>query len=352
MSPDRAIRSTRHLGPCPRIRTDKWMIVGQDGGQSIDLGDRTLLVFSDTLLLSTHGVPEARRELPRGAAQVMDEADGAVFRANCAALVEGGDLRAGLAAPTYFCDEHGFPAEILVATEREREAGLRFWPAHGIRDGDGVHLFYLGIEGLRPSDPWGFRSVGVGLARIDSATGASRRVRIGDDWRLWPAGVEDLHLGVQTLEHDGLVYVFGSTRDGLDTSAIVARVPVGSIGDRDAYAFFDPAGERWRPGLVRAGSLGPCSSDYSVSFNPHLGRYLMTYVDAFTKQLAIRVAERPEGPYSEPEIAGRLPHAPTSDLIYLALEHPRFARDGGRRVVVSYCEPRFEMSSLLELRFR
>jgi hypothetical protein len=51
-------------------------------------------------------------------------------------------------------------------------------------------------------------------------------------------------------------------------------------------------------------------------------------------------------------MAGRLPHSPASELIYLGFEHPRFARDGGQRVVVSYCEPRFEMSSLLEVRFR
>lgn len=351
MTAPRAIHSARHLGACPRSRTDAWVLVGQDGGQSIDLGERTLVVFSDTLLLATGHVDASAGELPATAADSVDLAGHGVFRANCAALLDGDDLRAGLAAPAYFRDADGLPAEILVPSEREHAARLRFWPAHGIRTGDEVHLFYLGVETLRPRDVWGFRNAGVGLARLDPASGRCRRLRVDGDWRFWPAGASDLHFGVQTLAHGEHVYVFGSTRRELDVRAIVARVPLASIADRDAYEFYDPARERWRPGLASAGGLGPCASDYSVSFNPYLGRYLMTYADPFTKRLAIRVAERPEGPYSEPEHAGRLPHAPASELVYLGLEHPRFAREGGRRVLVSYCEPRFELSSLLELRF-
>jgi len=84
-----------------------------------------------------------------------------------------------------------------------------------------------------------------------------------------------------------------------------------------------------------------------------LRRHVVTDVDpAAVEQMRRRFADRPEGPYSVPERVGRLPHAEASTLIYLGFEHPRFARDDGRRVVVSYCEPLFEMSSLLELTFR
>jgi len=349
MSGRRAIRSSRHLGKCPRTRSDAWVMVGQDGGQSIDLGDRALLVFSDTLLMSTGRVDG---ELPPAVAESVDLAGLGVFRANCAALMDGDDMRAGLEALRFFSGDDGFPAEILPATERERAARLRFWPAHGIRVGADVYVYYVGIETLAPRDPWGFRNAGVGLARVDTSTGRSDRIRADGEWRLWSAGSRDLHFGVQVIEHERHAYVFGSVRHGFDVTAIVARVPIDAIADRDAYEYYDPARERWLPDLARAGSLGPCGSDYSVSFNRYLGRYLMVYVDAFSKRLAVRLAERPEGPYSEVEAVGRLPHAPASDLIYLGFEHPRFARDGGQRVLVSYCEPRFEMSSLLEVRFR
>ena len=45
-----SIRAVRYIGTLPRRHTNLWVLFGQDGGQSIDLGDRTLFVFSDTLL--------------------------------------------------------------------------------------------------------------------------------------------------------------------------------------------------------------------------------------------------------------------------------------------------------------
>ena len=78
----------------------------------------------------------------------------------------------------------------------------------------------------------------------------------------------------------------------------------------------------------------------------------MVYVEPFGMRLALRVADRIEGPYSEPEVVGRLRHAPATELIYLGFEHPRYAREDGRRVLVSYCEPRFELCSLVEVCFR
>jgi hypothetical protein len=313
------VRSARHLGTFPRARTDRWVMVGQDGGQSIDLGDRTLVVFSDTLLLEA-------------------ESEQRLFLANCAALADGNDLREGLARLTYLADGHGFPIEIVPATEEEREARLRFWPVHGLADGDAVHVFYLGIERLSTRSVWDFRNVGVGIARVDPSDGSSERLRRDGDWRLWPVRGDDLHFGVQVLVDDGHAYVFGSRRDELAVRAFVARAPVDRIADPDAYDYSE--------------DLGPCGSDYSVSANEYLGKYLMVYVDSFSKSLAVRVADTVAGPYSEPEIVGRLPHAPSSDLVYLAFEHPKFARDGGRRVLVSYCEPRFRMCSLLELCLR
>ncbi|MDX6402443.1 MAG: hypothetical protein QOF27_3049 [Gaiellaceae bacterium] len=350
MNASGAIRSARHLGSFPRPRTDAWVMIGQDGGQSIDLGEETLVVFADTLLMPTgvSGTPEHRAALPQHAA---DYGDRSVFLANCAALMDERDLRSGLRRLRFFSSADGFPVEILATTEAEQAARLRLWPAHGIRSGANVYLYYLGIETIAP-DLWGFRNVGVGLARLDPETGSCERIRVDGDWCLWPPRSDDFHFGVQVLQQDGYAYVFGSTRDGLDVTSLVGRVPFEEIADRGAYEFYNPSAECWLSDPHRAGSLGPCGSDYSVSFNPYLGKYLMIYVDAFSKELAIRLADRLEGPYSPPETVGRLPHSPASTLIYLGFEHPKFARDDGRRVFVSYCEPRFEMSSLLEVSFR
>lgn len=346
MSAAPAIRSTRHLGTCPRTRTSRWVMIGQDGGQSIDLGDRTLIVYSDTLLMATGGEAPPHEQAPEPVA--ADER--CFFVANCAALLDGRDLTAGLAALEFLCSDDGFPREIVPATERERAARLRLWPEHGVRVGDEVLLFYLGVTGLGTNDQWAFRNTGVGLARLDPVSWACSRVEVDGDWRLWPAGAEDLHFGVQVLVEDDVACVFGSVRDGFDVHAFVARVALGELADPRAYEYYEPGGRRWVRERTAAASLGPAGADFSVSRNEHLGGYMMVYNDAFTKRLALRFAERPEGPYSAPVNAGRLPHAPESELVYLALEHPQFARDAGRRVLVTYCEPHFRMPSLLEVR--
>ena len=352
MSAPPSVRAARRIGSFPRPRTDSWTMIGQDGGQSIDLGDRTLMVFADTLLLprDADAAPEHRwEELPEYA---LDFGERSVFLANCAAVLDGPDLRTGLRGLRFFSDAAGFPVEILAPTEEEHAAHIRFWPAHGIGTDDGVFLFYLGIETLDPRDPWAFRNVGVGLARVDPETGRTERIRRGGDWRLWAPRSDDFHFGVQVVADDGHAHVFGSLRHGLDVTALLARVPVADIAEPAAYRFYDADRDAWLPDVPATGGLGPCGGDYSVSFNPHLEQYLMVYVDPFEKELTVRIAHRIEGPYSAPERVGRLPHAEASTLIYLGFEHPRFALDDGRRVLVSYCEPLFELCSLVEVSFR
>ena len=232
-------------------------MIGQDGGQSIDLGDRTLMVFADTLLMprDADAAPEHQwEELPEYAA---DFGERSVFLANCAAILDGADLRAGLRELRFFSDAAGFPIEILEPTEEEHAAYTRFWPAHGIRTDDGVFLYYLGIETLDPRDPWGFRNVGVGLARLDPETGKSERIRRDGEWRLWAPRSDDFHFGVQVLAEDGHAHVFGSARDDLDVTALLARVAVADIAEPDAYRFYDPERDAWTSDVAAAGSLGP-----------------------------------------------------------------------------------------------
>ncbi len=337
MSDRSLVRFVRHLGSVPRIRTGSWAMVGQDGGQSIDLGGATLFVFSDTLVVPL-------------TALAADPP--CVFLANAAATGVGRGLREALEGLRYFCGDDGLPREILPAAEQERAAGLRFWPEHGVLVDGTVWLYYLGVQATDPSDIWGFRNLGAGLALLDPGSGTAEPLRPRGDWRLWRPTSDDLHFGVQVVRRDDELYVFGSQRRGVDVWGFVGRVPVGDVAEPAAYTYLRPGEGRWVAGLEHAGSLGPCASEYSVAFNAHLGRYLMVYVDAFTKELMLRSADDLAGPYSTPASLGRVPHMPSSELVYLGFQHPGFARDGGRRVYVSYCQPSFVPASLCELCFR
>jgi hypothetical protein len=78
----------------------------------------------------------------------------------------------------------------------------------------------------------------------------------------------------------------------------------------------------------------------------------MLYVNPYDKMLTLRTAEHVWGPYSDPQPVVVVPHAESTELVYLGFEHPGFAADGGRLVFVSYCQPHFTNNSLLALKFR
>jgi hypothetical protein len=324
-------------------------MVGQDGGQSIDLGASTLFVFSDTLLTAL------RRPIGpdvNSASLAVASDQPCLFLANCAAVSDGKDIHSGLDQMRYLSGPDGFPIEILVPNAEERLANLRFWPEHGLLIEGTVYLYYVGVEILNPADPWAFRPIGSGLATVDPATGAARRIRRDGNWCLWPSRSDDFHFGVQVIRRDDEVYVFGSHRNGMVHHGIVCRVAADRISDPAAYAYLAHGSGHWVNDEEHAGSLGPCASDYSVAYNHHLRAYLMLYVDGFTKQLMMRVADDLCGPYSVPRAVGRLAHHPSCELIYLGFQHPKFARDGGQRLYVTYCQPSFAMTSVVELRLR
>ncbi len=155
------------------------------------------------------------------------------------------------------------------------------------------------------------------------------------------------HFGVQVLREDDTVYVFGTRREGVFRSAILARVAPGDIAEPRAYQYLASPEPVWTGDVTAATSLTSCDSEYSVSFNPFLNRYLMTYVDGYEKALYIRTAPKPWGPYTERQLLGRLPYRDQSEMISLGFEHPKFSQEGGRTVVVSYCQPHFTQNSLV-----
>jgi hypothetical protein len=318
------VHSVRFIGSAHAGGGTGWTLIGQDGGQSIDAGGQALFVFSDTLLM--HG----GRQL---------------FLSNCAALSSEPTLDAAMRTLRYVEDEHGIPREIVPSNPLERMAGYRFWPQHGIADGDTFLLFYLGIHQYDQKSAWGFRTVGSGMARVDPRTGGSERITRDGVWCLWSAE-RDVRMGTQVLRVGDAVYVFGSR----GSHAIVARVASSSIDDPDAYRFLS-SGDTWSENVNDAVSLANAAAEFSVSFNAHLGAWLMAYADGFARELYVRTAPDVCGPYGPAVAVGRLPHRPSAEMVALAFEHPRFAKNGGKTIVVSYCQPHFTQNSLVAVTF-
>ena len=342
LPPPPEVRSACHLGRFPTHSGPGWALVGQDGGQSIQLGDGRLFLFADTLLAAARPVAGSaprpvRRPAGRGHLGIL---------ANTAARAQSPDLQQALAGLDYFLDDRSTPREILPSSAAERRRGVRFWPQHGVAVEDRVVLFYLGVRAVSAST-WGFVNEGTGVAVLDPATGECRRLERRGDWTFWPSGADDLQVGVQVLREDDLAYVFASRRDGLQVTARLARAEIRHLGRIGAYRYLASTAPRWTRRLSESCDLGPCGSQFSVSFNRHLGRYLMTYVDLLDGGLYLRAADAPWGPYGPPRRVGQVPR---SQEAYLGFEHAGFAGEDGRRILVSYCEPRFHQSSLVAVR--
>jgi len=317
-------------------------MVGQDGGQSIPLDRGSLFVFSDTLIalapkqaMSSLAIPLRREQ--------------AQFLANCAAISHATGWSGAMRSLRYFTDVQGRPREILVPTLAERIAGYRFWPQHGIAIGPRVYLFYLGILHHDQSDPWGFTEQGAGLAVLDTETGDCQRIWLNDDWRLWPSLPAECHCGVQLLREADTVYIFSSRLGYPGYEAFLARVDHKRIEDPAAYEFFTGTG--WGREIFDSVPLTECSAEYSVTFNAHLGRYVMLYADAMSKSLMLRTAPKPWGPFSQPVIVGRLPHQAHANLVSVCFQHSQFNEEEGRSIVLSYSLPRFVQNTFVSITF-
>ncbi|MDQ3927532.1 MAG: hypothetical protein M3328_00135, partial [Chloroflexota bacterium] len=165
-------------------------MVGQDGGQTIALGEQVLFLFSDTLLACSSPTPQ--RNTVR-APFVTPFGEQGVFLANTAGLAPATkDIRQAQREIRYYTNAEGLPREILEPSPEERARSVRFWPEHGIYLDGKVFVYYLGIETTDPSTIWGFRNLGTGLAVLDPATGRCDRLRRDGDWLLW-SGRDDLH---------------------------------------------------------------------------------------------------------------------------------------------------------------
>jgi hypothetical protein len=260
-----------------------------------------------------------------------------------------------LAGLDYFLDDQRAPREILPSSADERREGIRFWPQHGLLVNGSVYLFYMGVRAVTGST-WGFVNEGTGLAVLDPVTGECRRQyrreRPGGhrDWIFWPPRTDDLHFGVQVLKEGELAYVFASRRRGFQVTAQLARVEACRLSQPSAYRYLAAlaaSAPRWEEQPSESCDLGPCGSQFSVSYNGHLRQYLMTYVDILDGGLYLRAADVPWGPYSAPRRVARVPRQREA---YLGFEHASFASEEGRQILISYCEPRFSQSSLVALR--
>jgi hypothetical protein len=147
--------------------------------------------------------------------------------------------------------------------------------------------------------------------------------------------------GSAALSADGLLYTYAcsETPKGKNTSTcLLAKVSLDRPLEREAWQFY--TGASWNADWRQSKPVLRLDRDEAISvhWSAYLKKYLAICTSPIDRLIRLRVASRPEGPWSQPLIRLDLLNGRPSDTsgAYAAAGHPELARDGGRFEYITY----------------
>jgi len=309
-------------------------IRARDGGYSTVFQGRSVWLYGDTFL----GSPDAQ-----GRTLISDSWS---WTANL-------DATDGIAGFHERDDAVGMPTMILSETPTEhvynaahqgkpcqvQPCGARWalWPAAIVTDSvrERALIFYMLVY-AQPGD-FNFNRVGSSVATWDSFDATPQRPII-DSAASYPTllfTAEEPSFGSAALSVGGTLYVYGCESVNLDKPCKLARVDPAHVVDRSAWSYY--AGqERWSSRIEDAVPVVSGNDILSVSWNNYLDRFVAVYSAPLSRDVMMRTAPAPEGPWSR-EIQAFAAMPPTGGgTVYDAQAHPEYDVDGGRTMYVTY----------------
>lgn len=313
---------------------------GRDVGFSARFGGHSVWIFGDTFFAEA-------------------SADGYHWRASTWSYTDDTDASDGLTGWVHGLGRDGKPAALLPHTAAEQAfngahngspcparsaCGARRTPWPGALVADplrGGALVFYSREAAEPTGEFSFRSEGSSVATWAAPDGPAVRPAVRPDQpeptllftTAEPPWVEAAAAAVVA---DGQVYVYGCPGGSLTNPCRVARVALAAVLDRGAWRYFTGSG--WSADWRAAAPIFDGAPLFSVHFSAYLKKYVAFYLVPLGTEMAMRTADRPEGPWSEREIMGKA-EAPPSSWDYALAAHPEFAREGGRIEYLSYVRP-------------
>lgn len=310
-------------------------IKGRDGGFSTKIGERSAWVFGDTILAAP-------------------AVDGLSWRSSTFATTTDLDASDGITGLDEPLDANGAPGEFLPFTAAEAayneahrgdacsagsDCGARFalWPGPLVTMGTSTVLFYAKID-ARPGD-FNFKGIGSGVATWDGqsppvravvdASAADPHVLFADD---------PFHEVAGALLVNDLVYAYFCRLDFVVHVCRIGRAPFTSVAQPNAWSFYD--GSAWVADFKEARVVMQGAPALTVHFSPHLGKYLAIFSTPLGNTLELRVADAPEGPWSNSKVfhVGQAP-ASKNAWDYAGVGHAEYAREGGLVEYVTYYRP-------------
>lgn len=314
---------------------------GADADISVALGDaQTLWLYGDTFY-----------------GDIVDDKRCLCLVSNSIALQQGTDPTTATVDFHYGPRQDGVPTPFFTPPDG---AGW-FWPRHGIRVGDKVHLFLTQLV-KDPSDPqfiFGKR-IASWKVTIPNPSDPPAQWRLSYQKLPWSdlsaAGEDRLSLGQSIVQSpDGNIYVYGTKKVGTIHHQVVARAPADSLADLSKWRFY--ADGLWTDNHQDASlELEVRGPNYSVSYHPGLRSFLFIQEDlrpehlaenGNPKQIVLRRAQGPTGPWTAPQVVYACPE-PEEDAgryCYHARGNPHLA-EVGNELILSYASSNSEVGAI------
>ena len=158
------------------------------------------------------------------------------------------------------------------------------WIYHGALTQQGLYLFLVQIERVEKPPGAGFRVIGSWLGHVANPGDAPMAWKITQyriPWGSFSSSAATL-FGSWVLQQGHWLYIYGTTEDVIDgihhKYMILARVPESGLKDFDQWRFYGNG--KWSTDFTSAERLcGDMANEFSVSFLPALGRYIVVYSD-------------------------------------------------------------------------
>ena len=294
-------------GPTSPNKTDsEYNIHGTDLGIMFEHGDETMVMFGDTFgdCTPTDNAWRSNVMLTAESGTPTDglEITGARPKATngyATALVQGAHQPNGVGEVTVIPT-----AAISLPDPENTESQAMYMRVMSVRDWNAPGGWNTNYSALVKSDDDGntWKILTNSMRRVTNFTDWNDSVQFEPNADDPPAVDSERWYGMQMsafLEDGEYLYEY-LTPSGRRGPATLARVPIGQVEDPSEYQWFK-GGDTWESEPNDSKEILPAPvEELSVSYNKNLGQYV-ALTSMASGVVSMRVAQAPEGPWSEPQ---------------------------------------------------
>jgi hypothetical protein len=311
---------------------------GRDVGFSAQFGGHSVWIFGDTFFSDA-------------------AADGYHWRSSTWSLTDASAGATGLSGWVHALGADGKPRQLVPHTPEEQafndshngnpcpagggcgERHTTFPGAFVVDPNSGSALVFYTKENTQPTNAYAFQAQGTSIATWASpqepAVRPALRPELADPTILFP--LDEPAWGSAALVEGKALYAYACAGGQLTSPCRIARAELNAALDRSAWRFW--SGSDWVSDWKAGASIFDGAPLLTVHFSAYQNRYVAFYMVPLGSNMAVRVAPRPEGPWSAEARFGTAPAALDGNWDYALAAHAELAPAGGDFEFLSYYRP-------------